>query len=367
VALLSMKLRALSISAVFTHIESGPIVTTYYLTLGSDIPIAKILKAEEDLALAVGAPSVLITRKAASIAIAIPNKEREIVDFDRALHSLFSSSAKLPILLGVDTQGNNASLDLTDSPHILIAGSTGSGKSVLLASIICGLAATKSKAELKLMLVDTKQLDLTLFEELPHVVEVADSLDKVHALLDRLHTIVRQRTEKMKGIARKLSEYNSLMASITKPLPYYVVVIDELADVLMQDRSRGKGQKGYEKAETKLQSLLQICRAAGVHIIAATQRPSVEIITGDIKANILTRIALRLPSGADSRTVLNEYGAEKLLGKGDMLVESPLFDYITRLHGPFVSMDHISRILRECDMIRDGYRAMKTIESEDSE
>jgi S-DNA-T family DNA segregation ATPase FtsK/SpoIIIE len=361
-AQLSMKLAALSIGATLTHVETGPIVTTYYLTLNNDIPIAKILKAEEDLALAVGAPSVLITRKEASIAIAIPNKERQIVNFDASLHTLFSSNARLPILLGVNARGIETSLDLTESPHILIAGSTGAGKSVLLASIICGLACVKSAKELKLMLVDTKQLDLTLFEDLPHVVEVADSLDKVHTLLDRLHTIVRQRTEKMKGIARKLSEYNSLMAGIAKPLPYYVVVIDELADVLMQDRSRAKGQRGYEKAEFKLQSLLQICRAAGVHIVCATQRPSVEIITGDIKANILTRIALRLPTGADSRTVLNEYGAEKLLGKGDMLVESPLLDTITRFHGPYVDLSHIARILAECDMIRNGYRTMASNE-----
>jgi S-DNA-T family DNA segregation ATPase FtsK/SpoIIIE len=206
------------------------------------------------------------------------------------------------------------------------------------------------------MLVDTKQLDLTLFADLPHVVEVADTLDKVHLLLARLQQIVRQRTEKMKGIARNLGEYNAIALST---LPYLVVIIDELADILMQDRSRAKGVRGYEKAETKLQGLLQICRAAGIHIICATQRPSVEIITGDIKANILTRIALRLPSGADSRTVLNEHGAEKLLGRGDMLVESPLLDQITRFHGPFVSMDHIANVLNNCNGIRESYKAFR--------
>jgi S-DNA-T family DNA segregation ATPase FtsK/SpoIIIE len=353
---LLQKLHALRISGNLVSVEAGPIVTTYYLTLESSIPIAKVFAAEEDLALAVGAPSVLITRKGALIAIAIPNKNREIVSFDACLHSLYQNNLQLPIILGVDTKGAFCSIDLVNSPHILIAGSTGAGKSVLLAAIIAGLACVKSKQELKLMLVDTKQLDLTLFADLPHVVEVADTLDKVHLLLARLQQIVRQRTEKMKGIARNLGEYNAIAPS---PLPYLVVIIDELADILMQDRSRAKGVRGYEKAETKLQSLLQICRAAGIHIICATQRPSVEIITGDIKANILTRIALRLPSGADSRTVLNEHGAEKLLGRGDMLVESPLLDQITRFHGPFVSMDHIANVLNNCNGIRESYKAFR--------
>ena len=205
-----LKLGALKITTAFTHFDPGPIVTTYYFTLDASIPIAKIMKAEEDIALAVGAPSVLISRLGAQIAIAIPNKEKTIVSYDKCLHWLFSSNAKLPIILGVDTKGNPASIDLTESPHVLMAGSTGGGKSVLLSAIISGLVTTKSKDELKLLLVDTKQLDLTLFADLPHVVEVADNVEKVHALFTRLMHIVRQRTEKMKGIARNLDEYNRI-------------------------------------------------------------------------------------------------------------------------------------------------------------
>ena len=352
-----LKLGALNISATPTIVEAGPIVSTYYFKLGADVPIAKILKAEEDLALAVGAPSVLITRSGGQIAIAIPNSIKEEVSYDRCLHELMClSNCNLPIMLGVDTRGKPKFLELTDCPHTLIAGSTGGGKSVLLSAIISGLATVKTPRELKLMLVDTKQLDLPLFESLPHVVESADSLEKVRTLLDRLHVIVRQRTAKMKGLARNIAEYNAL--EMGPHLPYYVIVIDELADVLMQDRSAGKGVRGYEKAEHKLQSLLQICRASGIHVICATQRPSVDIITGDIKANMPTRIALRLPSGADSRTVLNEYGAEQLLGKGDMLIESPLFDQITRFHGPYVSMNHIANVIANSEQIRDSYRRM---------
>lgn len=357
-AQIAIKLKALNIAGSLLGAEAGPIVTTYYLSLDSSTPIAKILKAEEDIALATQSASVLITRKEGKIAIAIPNKERQIVSFDDCLHSIMQDcNTKLPILLGVDTKGVEKHIDLTELPHILLAGSTGAGKSVLLSAIISGLVTAKSSKQCKLILVDTKQLDLTLFNSLPHVVQIADSLVRAHEVIDRLHVIVRQRTEKMKGLARNLHEYNSLSGD--SPLPYYVVIIDELADVLMLDRSRAKGQRGYEKFEQKLQGLLQICRATGVHVICATQRPSVEIITGDIKANLPTRIALRLPSGADSRTIINEYGAENLLGKGDMLCESPIFDSVTRFHGPFVSLAHIARIVSDADQIRDSYRRLQ--------
>lgn len=360
---LILKLGALRITTQFDHFDSGPIVTTYYFSLAADIPVAKILRAEEDLALAVGAPSVLVSRLGAQIAIAIPNKEKAIVDYDKCLHSLMlDTNCKLPIILGVDTKGNPVHLDLVESPHILMAGSTGGGKSVLLSAIISGFVSFKSKDELKLLLVDTKQLDLTLFADLPHVVEVADNVEKVHALFTRLMHIVRQRTEKMKGIARNLDEYNRIA---TPKLPYYVVIIDELADVIGEDAAIAAAGfepiASYPRISERLQSLVQISRAAGIHVICATQRPSVKIITGDIKANLTTRIALRLPTGHDSKTILNEYGAEKLLGKGDMLVEGPMFDQITRFHGPFVSMNHIANVLINCDQIRESYRSMQNV------
>jgi len=239
---LALKLAALKISSTFSQLEPGPIVTTYYLALGADVPIAKIMKAEEDLALAVGVPSVLITRLGGQIAIAIPNKIKTLVDYDSCLHIMLQDTTlKLPILLGVDTKGKASYLDLTESPHILVAGSTGAGKSVLLAAVISGLATAKSASELKLMLVDTKQLDLTLFEQLPHVVEVADDVVKVHALFDRLMLIVRQRTAKMKGIARNIYEYNTITG---ESLPYYVIIIDELADVIGEDSALARAGFG---------------------------------------------------------------------------------------------------------------------------
>jgi len=344
---LCMKLSALKISGEFKQVEAGPIVSTYYFTLGADIPIAKIMKSEEDLALAVGAPSVLITRLGAQIAIAIPNKTKETVSYDKCLHALMQSSGQgLPIMLGVDTKGTPNTIDLRESPHILAAGSTGSGKSVLLAAIISGLATKLSSREMKLMLVDTKQLDLPLFASLPHTVEVADDIEKIYVLFERLMQIVRQRTEKMKGVARNITEYNRITGAA---LPYYVVVIDEYADIVGADSS----------IALKLQKLVQICRAAGIHVILATQRPSVKIITGDIKANFGTRIALKLPTGYDSKTIIDEYGAEQLLGKGDMLCKLSSDEQVTRYHGPMLSMDHISNVLANCDAIRDSYKHLK--------
>jgi S-DNA-T family DNA segregation ATPase FtsK/SpoIIIE len=363
IASLSLKLAALKISGKVAKVEAGPIVSTYYLTLGADIPIAKIMKAEEDLALAVGVPSVLISRIGGQIAIAIPNKTKTLVSYDACLHHILNNNNHmLPIILGVDTCGNPRSIDLVESPHILMAGSTGGGKSVLLSAIISGLATAKTPQQMKMMLVDTKQLDLTLFADLPHVCEVADTVEKVHLLFGRLMNIVRQRTEKMKGIARNISEYNRLSE---KPLPYYVVIIDELADVIGEDANLAKSGfepiASYPRIGKRLQNLVQISRAAGIHVICATQRPSVRIITGDIKANLATRIALRLPTGHDSKTILNEYGAEQLLGKGDMLVESPAFDQITRFHGPYVSMEHIGNVLVNCEQIRNSYRRLQLV------
>jgi S-DNA-T family DNA segregation ATPase FtsK/SpoIIIE len=361
---LTLKLNALKLTGTFGAIEPGPIVTTYYYKLASDIPIAKILKAEEDLALAVDVPSVLITRIGGQIAIAIPNKIKETVSYDRCFDNLMRSNYRLPIILGVSTTGEPALLELVESPHILMAGSTGAGKSVLLSAIISGLVSFNSPAQMKLLLVDTKQLDLTLFNTLPHVADVADTVEKTHQLFERLMQIVRQRTLKMKGIARNVTEYNALQPTSHK-LPYYVVIIDELADVINEDANLANAGvepfTSYPRISRRLQNLVQISRAAGVHVICATQRPSVKIITGDIKANFATRIALRLPTGHDSKTIINEYGAEKLLGKGDMLVESPTGDQITRYHGPFVSMDHIANVLINCEHIRDTYKAMQEV------
>ena len=357
------KLIGLGVTAKFAYKTTGPVVSTFYYNLDYSIPIAKILKKEEDIAIAAGVSRVLITREEDKIAISIPNPVRETVTFDSCIYTMMQEQAKpetrkaLPLLLGVNTYGKVSSLDLVDQPHVLIAGSTGVGKSILLQALISGLALMRSEKELKLILVDTKKLDLTLFSTLPHVIDTIENPEQFHTSMSRLMSIVRKRTDLMKGIARNITEYNQMQ---DVKLPYYVMVIDEVADLIDLDKNwiyEGDAAKyeDYPRIPIRLNSLLQICRAAGVHVICATQRSSVDVVKGTIKANLPTRIALRLPSRFDSLTVLNQSGAQNLLGKGDMLVESASFQSVLRFHGAFISSNDIVNILDNASQIREQF------------
>lgn len=359
---IQLKLLGLGIKATYTRTEEGPIVTTYYYTLAFDVPISKIIGKEEDIAVSCGVESVLITRKAGEIAIAIPREDRSIVGFDNCLYSLVrnNSSMKLPLMLGVDTYGRPAAIDLVEQPHVLVAGSSGGGKSILLASMLGGLVCTRAPEEVRLILVDTKKLDLPLFSSLPHVTDNIETVEQFHVSFNRLMSIVRKRTEVMKGIARNVSEWNAM--NMGKKFPYYVVIIDELADLIDEDNALAKGKiepySNYPRITARIKSLVQICRAAGVHIICATQRSSVKVISGDIKANMPTRIALRLPSRADSTTILSGGGAEHLLGKGDLLLESAMTSSPIRYHGAYVSNEDIVRIIQDSAQIREELKKL---------
>lgn len=367
IARVAVKMQGLGVNAKFLRYEPGPIVFSLCYQLGWETPIAKILNKTEDVAIAAGVESVLVFRKGGEIIVEIPNKERQIIGFDNCLYNLMASkdSKKLaiPLMLGVDAQGVNFNLDLVEQPHVLIAGSTGGGKSVLLSSLIGGIGIAKTPQEVKFILVDTKKLDLPLFQNLPHVIDNVETAEQFHIVMNKLMNVVRSRTEKMKGIARNVTEYNQL-ADASNKLPYYVMFIDELADLIDDDIIRSKADETYKTAYARvpfrIKSLIQICRAAGVHIIAATQRSSVKVINGDIKANFPTRIALRLPTNADSRTILSGGGAESLLGKGDMLIESPAFATLQRAHGSYVSNYDIARILESADRIREQLLALTT-------
>jgi S-DNA-T family DNA segregation ATPase FtsK/SpoIIIE len=364
-ARIAIKLAGLGVKASYLRTENGPVVNTVYYQLGFETPISKIINRSEDIAIACGVERVLIFRKGGEIAIEIPNVNRATISFDTCLFQLFQSNQakklNLPLMLGVDSHGASFNLDLVEQPHVLVAGSTGGGKSVLLSSIIGALAITKQPTEARLILVDTKKLDLPLFENLPHVIDNVENVEEFHRAMDRLMNIVRKRTDKIKGIARNITEYNSLMPAGQK-LPYFVMLIDELADLIDEDSTRSKLDEDYrskyQRVPQRIKHLIQICRAVGVHIIAATQRSSVKVISGDIKANFPTRIALRLPTRADSATILSGGGAENLLGKGDMLVESPAFAQLQRAHGAFVSNEDIARILADAPLIREQLLAL---------
>jgi DNA segregation ATPase FtsK/SpoIIIE, S-DNA-T family len=355
------KLRGLKIlNPKITQTENGPIVTGYALEFNQSTPIANVLKLNEDLALACGVESVDIQRIGNKVWIFVPNEERKVIDFKDALFWYLKDEkvrkAQLPLLLGTDFKGNKQFLELSTQPHLLIAGSTGSGKSIFEANIVASLAMLKDEHDLILYLVDTKRLDLTLFEDLPQVAMIAKDIEDWYLLINSLVGEVSNRNymfEKCK--VRNIQEYNQKQELDSKEkMPYIVLVIDELADLIEHDKDFRKSAT-KEHLEPKvidaLRRLIQICRASGVHVIACTQRTSVDVITGIVKTNFPTRISLKLPSSTDSRTILDSKGAENLLGKGDMLLKSQDSDNLKRLHSPFVNLEDVKMILEQKEMI----------------
>lgn len=353
---LTMKFVSLGYNAKFSHLENGPIITQYFFHPDPIAPLSKVISKAEDFALSCGVVAVVISREKGLLNVSVPNKDRRRIDFDDCLYWLSQQSSDgLPLLMGQTPHGENFSLDLCVQPHILIAGSTGGGKSVFLSQIIASLVLMKSPEELKMLLIDTKQVDLPLFAPLPHVIQAVDKIIDVHTHLDRMETIVRQRTQAMKGIARNIAEFNALTG---KKLPYYVIIIDELADVIQLDKELSNGEDKDTRRiriHEKLKTLSQISRAAGIHIIAATQRPSVKILSGDIKTNFPTRISFRLPTGTDSRVILDEDGAECLLGAGDYFYKTAESSELKRAHGSYVSLNNIAKVLDQHQQIREQF------------
>lgn len=348
------------LQAKIVTVINGPVVTGYGFNLLGSTQIANVSARRQDIALALGVDSVTIARAKDVLILYVPNVDRQIVDFKDYLHWYMHDelciAAKLPLPLGIDPEGNKRFLELTDCPHVLISGQTGSGKSILESAFITCLVTKYSSDDLKLYLVDTKQVDLPLFTKLPHVVRCAKSASEYFKLMSQLYSISKQRLAHFNiESVRNIEEYKT---KTSKQMSYIVLVIDELANLLDEDNAIRSGMDRREKAETpsvadELKSLAQICRAAGIHIVCGTQRSSVKIVNGDIKVNFPCRIALRLPSYTDSRTILDQGGAENLLGKGDMLVKQPGLDTLQRYHGPFVKLSDIEYIVSNLDTIRE--------------
>lgn len=377
VAMIALKCQGLGFPVFYQRSECGPRVRSHYFTqqLGSTAPLARVINKSEDIAFACGVESVMITRVRNEIAFQVPldPEEVQLIPFDAGIHNLLTAGVvkhQLPLVMGQTITGENYTVDLVDQPHLLIAGSTGGGKSVFQGAVVSGLILAKSPDELELYLVDTKQLDLPLFKGAPQVKNVVDKIEKVHDLLDNMILNVRRRTDRMKGIARNISEFNALCNDSAVRLKYKVVVIDELADVISQDKDLEKVEAAEIEMETrmqkrtrivnKIQTLTQISRASGIHVIAATQRPSVKLMSGDIKANFPMRLTFRLPTSADSRVILGEGGAENLLGKGDYLYQTFDMPAPVRGHGAYVSTADIARILDIQKDIREQYETIRT-------
>lgn len=352
------KMKGLGVLSKPLGVVDGPVVTGYRFSLPDHLPVAKLLSKTEDIALAVGTESVDIRRVGGEVVVFIPNKARKVIAFTEALTWFLKSpevkEMQLPIMLGTNFKGDFEAIDLATLPHLLIAGSTGSGKSIFETAIIAAMSTALSPEELQIYLVDTKQVDLTLFRDLAHVKEIAYNADKWYKMYNYIFGLVQVRLHELSaGRARNIKEYNAMMIP-SKKMPYILLVIDELADLIEHDKAIRQEREDHDEPKVidAIKRLIGICRATGVHIIACTQRTSVDIVSGTVKANFPARISLRLPTGTDSRTILGTTGAENLLGKGDMLVQRPDCDGVERFHGPFVRLDDIVQVIMHQDMIK---------------
>ena len=365
---ISFKLLQFGFSCGFSSLEEGPILRSFFFKPTLESIYSKVLSKGEEVAGVLGVEAVRLYRTGGLLAVEVPRADRQLIRFDSCLHEMLQREEtrdySLPLLMGQDPRGSYIFSDLAAQPHMLIAGSTGSGKSIYVSQLLCSIGLLRTPQELELILVDTKNLDLVLFRTLEHVKEVITSAEILQQRLEHLLSEVRHRTQLMSGLARNIREYNTLA---TTPLSFKVLVIDELADVLELDAARRAGMESDERRETPsvaslIKRITQISRAAGIHLIMATQRPSVKMVTGDpkigfgdIKANFPARICFKLPSMGDSRVVLDENGAEDLLGKGDYLYKLAGIDTPLRAHSAFVSMEDIALILSQHSEIRRMY------------
>ncbi len=326
------------------QINPGPMVTTYEFKPEAGVKYSRVTGLADDLCLAMRAESILIERMPGknTVGIQVPNHRRETINLRSCLESEVFNKAKsrLTIAMGKDINGRFITADLAGMPHVLIAGSTGSGKSVAINAMIMSLLYRTTPAQVRLILVDPKRVELGMYEGVPHLFTPIITEPKLAA--NALKNAVREMERRLKLLAsrsvRNIDQYNKLfegaMPSLfddgedEQPLPCIVIIIDELADLMMLDRAN---------VEESITRLAQMARAVGIHLILATQRPSVDVITGLIKANVPTRISFRLATKVDSRTILDTNGAEALLGRGDMLFLPPGTSRLMRLHAPYVS------------------------------
>jgi len=326
------------------QINPGPMVTTFEFKPEAGVKYSRVTGLADDLCLAMRAESILIERMPgkSTVGIQVPNHERETIHLREVIESetFVKARSRLTLSMGKDINGRIVTADLASMPHVLIAGSTGSGKSVAINAMIMSLLYRTTPAQVRFILVDPKRVELGMYEGIPHLFTPIITEPKLAA--NALRNAVREMERRLKLLAsrsvRHIDQYNKLFEGTIpslfeegqheEPLPYVVIIIDELADLMMLDRAN---------VEESVTRLAQMARAVGIHLVLATQRPSVDVITGLIKANVPTRISFRLATKVDSRTILDTNGAEALLGRGDMLFLPPGTSRLMRLHAPYVS------------------------------
>jgi DNA segregation ATPase FtsK/SpoIIIE, S-DNA-T family len=337
-----------------TQINPGPVVTTFEFKPEAGIKYSRITSLCDDLCLALRAESILIERMAgkSTVGIQVPNHKRETIWLREEIESqeFLATKSKLTLALGKDINGRIVVADLSTMPHLLIAGSTGAGKSVAINAMIMSMLYKATPEEVRLILVDPKRLELGVYEGVPHLHTPIITEPKLAA--NALRNAVREMERRLKLLAQKgvrnIDQFNRLFQDgptpslfdeenpDDKPLPYIVIIIDELADLMMLDSGN---------VEESITRLAQMARAVGIHLVLATQRPSVDVITGLIKANFPARISFRVATKVDSRTILDANGAEALLGRGDMLYLPSGSARVHRLHAPFVTEKEIAAVV----------------------
>lgn len=337
--LIERKLYDFDVEGKVIQVHPGPIVAMYEFEPAPGVKINRVVSLSDDLALALKAQSVRVAPLPgkAAIGIEVPNVQREVVYLREILsaESFKKSGSKLTLGLGKDISGKPIIADLSKMPHLLVAGATGSGKSVSINSMVISLLYKSTPAEVKMLMIDPKLLELSAYEGIPHLIspvitipkEAAEALKKIVFEMERRYRELAERA------ARGIETYN-IQAGDEERMPYIVVFIDELADLMFTVAN---------EIEDSIARLAQMGRAAGIHLILATQRPSVDVITGIIKANFPTRISFQVSSKIDSRTILDTHGAEQLLGKGDMLLMFP-GARIIRVHGALITESEIKGV-----------------------
>lgn len=339
--LLEETLRSFGVEALVVHVERGPTVTRYELQPAKGVKVSKIVSLTDDLALALAATSLRIEAPIpgkSAIGIEVPNSSVAMVFFKDLLGAKVyrESPFNMILALGKDITGQPIFTDLKRMPHLLIAGATGSGKTVCINTLIASILFKATPLEVQFVMIDPKRVELTIYDGIPHLIQevVTDPKHAARVLLDVL-AIMDERYNMFKETrVRNLEEYNR--ARPESPLPHIVVLIDELADLMLLAAAA---------VETSISRLTALARAAGIHLIVATQRPSVDVITGIIKANIPSRIAFAVSSMVDSRTILDTGGAEKLLGRGDMLFAPIDAVKPIRLQGAYVGLNEIEALV----------------------
>lgn len=350
----------LRIPCEVVKVTQGPAVTRYDIEIPGNIPTGRVLGCDKELAMRLRAASgvnVQPNYENGTISIEVPNKQRATVGLKDIINTeQFSASKPGKLLFGIgkDIEGRAILGDIVDMKHLLVAGSTGSGKSVCLNALIISLLYKYSPEELRIILVDPKQVEFNIYDRLPHLMineiiyepaKVINVLNWCINEMERRYSLFKQKTKSV-ALVRDIDEYNAHLLPDEERLPKIVLIIDELADLM---------QAAKKEIEDRIQRLTQKSRAAGIHLVLATQRPSVNVITGVIKTNLPTRIAFKVTSGVDSQTILDENGAEKLLGKGDMLYRTDVMPFPQRLQGAFLHSDEVQRVVEYVKENNEAY------------